>query len=631
MTESNNQGEAPLYCENFDLENVVTPVKANKLINYLRRTKYDEEEIKFLEQGFTRGFNIEYHGPQNRQSQSNNIPFTVWNKTQLWNKLMKEVGHKRVAGPFRTIPFENYIQSPIGLVPKVGGNQTRLIFHLSYDCKEDDLKSVNHHTPRDKCAVHYQDLDYAIAAYLNVLGGSEPRTNFSRNANEQRWRNKFDNHWRLKRQVFAGKSDLRSAFRILGLSEDSWKWLVMKAQDPNTSEWNYFVDKCLPFGASISCSHFQRFLNALCHIFEHQNNVQGQVTNYLDDFLFLALTVMRCNMLIEAFINLCTELGIPISKEKTEWGSLYTIFLGILLNGKDFCLGLPLEKKDRAIHLLQAMKDRKKSTVKELQSLCGFLNFISRAVFPGRTFTRRMYAKFSKVMSLPGGNHSSQGHLSMTDKGNFVLKPHHHVRLDAEFKKDCKTWLQFLDGELEVVQWPMVDLLKQTIPSSEDICFFSDASRSKNSGGFGCLLNSSWIQGFWEPGFIEKESPSIEYLELYALTAGILTWENKQELVNGRITIFCDNQSVVQMINNGMVSSCRNCMRLLQMLTLNGLRFNSRISAKFVPTKKNSLADALSWGQWERFRRLGPHMNKVEDKVNEKIWPVSKIWISGNC
>ena len=587
MTETNDQGEvAPLYCENFDLENVITPVKANKLINYLRRTKYDEEEIKFLEQGFTKGFSIEYHGPQNRQSQSNNIPFTVGNKTQLWNKLMKEVGHKRVAGPFKTIPFENYIQSPIGLVPKVGGDQTRLIFHLSYDCKEDGLKSVNHFTPKEKCAVHYRDLDYAIAVYLRVLEGNEPRTkNYSRNANEQRWQNEFDNHRRLKRQVFAGKSDLRSAFRILGLSEDSWKWLVMKAQDPNTSEWNYFVDKCLPFGASISCSHFQRFSNALCHIFEHQNNIQGQVTNYLDDFLFLALTVMRCNMLIEAFIKLCTDLGIPISKEKTEWGNLNIIFLGILLNGKEFCLGLPLAKKDRAIHLLQAMKDKKKSTVKELQSLCGFLNFISRAVFPGHTFTRRMYTKFSKVMSLPGKNHTShQGALSMTDKNNFVLKPHHHVRLDTKFKEDCKTWLQFLDGELkDVVSRPMVDLLNQSIPSSDDICFYSDASGSKNSGGFGCLLNSSWIQGFWEPGFIEKEAPSIEYLELYALTAGILTWENRQELVNGRITIFCDNQSVVQMINNGMVSSCPQLHNIAENVDFEWFAFQQKNLRKIRP------------------------------------------------
>ena len=33
---------------------------------------------------------------------------------------MKEVKAKRFAGPFKNIPFENYIQSPIGLVPKSG-------------------------------------------------------------------------------------------------------------------------------------------------------------------------------------------------------------------------------------------------------------------------------------------------------------------------------------------------------------------------------------------------------------------------------------------------------------------------------------------------------------------------------
>ena len=51
----------------------------------------------------------------------------------MWCKLMKEVGLGRVAGPFDTIPFNYFIQSPIGLVPKDGGLETRPIFHLSHD------------------------------------------------------------------------------------------------------------------------------------------------------------------------------------------------------------------------------------------------------------------------------------------------------------------------------------------------------------------------------------------------------------------------------------------------------------------------------------------------------------------
>ena len=95
-----------------------------------------------------------------------------------------------MAGPYDEIPFENYIQSPIGLVPKVSEdkqNQTRLIFHLSYNFgqknkwKSSDMdndaqsetresdpseQSLNHHTPKEKCSVKYNDIDYTVRASL---------------------------------------------------------------------------------------------------------------------------------------------------------------------------------------------------------------------------------------------------------------------------------------------------------------------------------------------------------------------------------------------------------------------------------------------------------------------------------
>ena len=42
--------------------------------------------------------------------------------------------------------------------------------------------------------------------------------------------------------------------------------LVMKAKHPKTGKIYYFVDKCLPFGSSISCAIFQAFSNAISHI-----------------------------------------------------------------------------------------------------------------------------------------------------------------------------------------------------------------------------------------------------------------------------------------------------------------------------------------------------------------------------
>ena len=81
---------------------------------------------------------------------------------------MKEVKLGHYAGPFfGQPPFENFMQSPIGLVPKAGG-QTRLIFHLSYNFSESD-KSFNFHTPDHLCSVKYNDLDHAVANCLKLL------------------------------------------------------------------------------------------------------------------------------------------------------------------------------------------------------------------------------------------------------------------------------------------------------------------------------------------------------------------------------------------------------------------------------------------------------------------------------
>ena len=101
----------------------------------LKESHYDDKETQFLLDGFTNDFDIGYCGKRARQSRSKNIPFTVGNNLVLWDKIMNEVKEGRYAGPFDEIPYKNFIQSPIGLVPKAG-NKTRLIFHLSYEFKD---------------------------------------------------------------------------------------------------------------------------------------------------------------------------------------------------------------------------------------------------------------------------------------------------------------------------------------------------------------------------------------------------------------------------------------------------------------------------------------------------------------
>ena len=92
-----------------------------------------------------------------------NLKLRVGSPIELWNKVMLEVQKARYAGPFNEPPFEYYVQSPIGLVPKDKGKKTRLIFHLSYPRNGD---SVNSQIPKEVCSVSYPDFDEAVKMCL---------------------------------------------------------------------------------------------------------------------------------------------------------------------------------------------------------------------------------------------------------------------------------------------------------------------------------------------------------------------------------------------------------------------------------------------------------------------------------
>ena len=348
--------------ENFDLDNIKTPVDVEAFSKLLHDSKYDAKETDFLIDGFKNGFSIGYEGKTDVQITAPNLKFReVGNPTILWNKVMKEVKEGRYAGPFESIPFNQYIQSPIGLVPKNNGKDTRLIFHLSYPRGRGI--SVNANTPAEKCKVKYPDFNEAIQMCL-----------------------------KQGKSCKVAKSDMHSAFRNLGIKKLDWKYLVMKATSPLDGKTYYFVDKCLPFGASISCSHFQRFSNAVKHIVQWKT--KQDLLNYLDDFLFAALYTLLCNRQVDLFLEICKLINFPVSMEKTFWATTNLTFLGLLIDTVKQTVSIPVEKISKALSLIQEIlaKKSKKVTLAQLQKICGFLNFLGKCVIPGRAFTRRLYA-----------------------------------------------------------------------------------------------------------------------------------------------------------------------------------------------------------------------------------------------
>ena len=549
----------------MDLDEIITPVDPDKLEKLLIETHYNKRKRFKLVRGFRNGFYLHYDGERNVKKTAPNLKLRIGSKLELWNKVMKEVELKRFAGPFEEVPFEHYVQSPIGLVPKDKGKKTRLIFHLSYPKTGN---SVNAGIPKDKCSVKYNDFDMAVKRCLEEGIGCH-----------------------------VGKSDMASAFRNLPMHRSAWKYLIMKAEHPVTGKVYFFVDKCLPFGSSISCKHFQDFSDGVAHIVKVKT--KKVPVNYLDDFLFAALMKMWCDWQMEKFLEVCEMIKFPVALEKTEWGTTLMTFLGLLLDTERQVVCIPLEKISRAVSMIKYVlgKENKKITVHELQKLCGFLNFLCRCIIPGRAFTMRLYG---------------------ATKGK-VLKPHHHIRVSEEMKLDLNIWLAFLEHPNAFCR----PFLEFDEIMADEVMFYTDASRNFKLG-CGGICSDSWYYQAWNEQVMSQLQPSIQFLELYAVTVGVVLWIERFR--NQRIRIFCDNDSVVKMINKSS-SKCQHCMVLIRIITLESMLHNVRLFAKHVGTKENGLADNLSRLRIRSFKKLAPTtIDESPSVIPDCLWPLDKVW-----
>lgn len=565
-----------MLAENYNVSDLVTPINIDAFERLMIESKYDTAEIQFIVDGFKNGFSIGYQGPQRRKTYAPNHKLRVGTKLDLWNKVMTEVSEGRYIGPLseNEIPWDDFIQSPLSLVQKKNSNSSklRLVFDLSYP----KGNSVNSHTPEKLKRTSYYDLDHAI---LNSI--------------------------KAGKNCYYTSADFSAAFRRIPIKREHWKWLMMRAECPIDNKEYFFVDKNLCFGSGVSCAIFQRISNAIAHI---QQYLTGSLrpTNFLDDFLQVDQLLKLSWMNLRKYQELCKIIQFPLAEDKTTLPTQIIVFLGMLLNSRTQTISVPVEKINKAITQLENLLRCKKTTVKYLQQVTGLLNFICKAVVPGRAFTRRLYAKI-----------------------NTLMKPFHHVRVDAEMRNDIMVWNLFLRNNAALCR-PFIDFTGSIQDTAIDLDFTSDASAALDKG-FACCYKDFWFAYQWKDcgskflKAMESCEISINYLELVALAMGIISFA--EYFRNKRVNIFCDNQSVVHMINQS-TSSCRKCMILIRIITLISMEFHCRIFAKWVKSEDNILADSLSRGDFKRFWNHAPSsMSKQMRILPESVWPLPLEWI----
>ena len=258
-----------------------------------------------------------------------------------------------------------------------------------------------------------------------------------------------------------------------------------------------------------------------------------------------------------------------------------------------------LLKIEKAQTLIESVleKKSKKITISQLQKICGFLNFLGRCVVPGQAFIRCLYSYL-----------------------NDKLKHHHHIRITAEMRGDLEMWLEFVKHPT-IYARPFADFSHEI--RAPEIQMYSDAAKRLGLG-YGGVCQDSWMFGVWDDSFIKECDPSIEYLELYALTGMMLNWIHRYK--NRRVTLFCDNQAVVQMVNNTS-SSCKNCMVLIRMIMLKCFKENVRLYATYIRSQENTTSDLLSRQKISRFLNLKPTSEVKPTPISSQLTPIMDIWI----
>ena len=512
---------------------VPTPVNPNRLNEFLQG--YPDKERIYLIDGFTNGFKIHQDRQITQTVVTPNHP-SIKEHTQIAQTMIQEeLQAGRLLGPYTTPPFPTYISSPIGVIPKKEPGKFRIIHDLSAP-KGTNL-SVNSTIPHSAATVQYQLLDHVISLLQNQGSGSS-----------------------------MAKTDIEQAFRQIPIHPSQYN--ILRFQFDN----KFYFDKCLPFGLSSSCQIFERFSCALQWILENKFT-SNKTSHLLDDHIFIAKSPVSCANDLQNFISLCDHLGVPIKHSKTIPPATQIIAHGILLDSIQMQAQLPDDKLTSCKQLLHQFSNRKKCTLKELQSLIGHLQFACKVIIPGRAFLRRL-------INLTIG----------------VSKPHYHISITSEARKDISCWLQFLQNHNGVTVFP-----EPVWSNSTSINLYADAAGSK---GYAIVLGHRWLAGEFPPSWADYH---ITIKELYPITLSLHVWGHL--LTNKRIMFHSDNSACVHIINS-QTSKDVNVMKLVRPLVSMALKYNIVFKSVHVPGKLNLIPDLLSRFKFQEALAIAPWLDR---------------------
>ena len=184
-------------------------------------------------------------------------------------------------------------------------------------------------------------------------------------------------------------------------------------------------------------------------------------------------------------------------------------------------------------------------------------------------------------------------------KSNF-----HRVRITDGIKEDLKMWMNFLNsfnGKCMFIEPKWL---------TGNIELFSDSCKT----GFGATCGSQWFAGCFPP----EINLNITILELYPILIGIIIFK---DIFSGkRVIINTDNKDLISVIAK-KTSKETKIMPLVRELVLQTMNHSIVLNPRHIRGRDNSICDALSRSNFQRFRALAPHMEAEPVSIPKHLLP----------
>ena len=378
----------------------------------------------------------------------------------------------------------------------------------------------------------------------------------------------------MGRNCYMAKVDIEAAYRHVPI--DPYDWELTAFCWPTDSLEDLYFDGYLQFGLKNACEVFNRIGRAIVRMMARRGF--KCIVVYVDDFIIICPTEAMAWYVFWALRSLLTKLGFKVNMRPHKCIAPCQVidFLGITLDSVAMQARLSPAKLGVISTLISDTLQRARITRRDLDKLNGKLNWVCKVVYGGRTFLRRLI-----------------------DAQWSVARPHHHIRITKNIRLDLQWWAQFLhafNGQTDLI--PSKPLSQHEIST--------DASSSYGYGAF--LMGGYFSLSFQAARAIFPDAPDpSEPIHVHELFAVLILCRLFSAALSGlHVRLHIDNTVVVSVVNKGTAKGATGprMMHYVRDLFWLSARHNFRLTSNYISTTDNTLADALSRGEFSRFDSL---------------------------